>query len=354
MLTRNNNPHGGDIYRNRVQYDFSANTSPLGTPEAVTEAICRAAKTVNAYPDPLCAALTAELSRYEGLPEPYLICGNGAADLIFGFAAAVRPRKALIVAPTFCEYENAVRAAGGEIEYFLLRAEDDFAPSDAIADAVRPEIDAVFLCNPNNPTGAACPLPVLRRLAQKCAQCGALLFLDECFCDLSRDGDALSFKTELYRYPGVFILKAFTKSYGMAGVRLGYGLCADAALLERMARVSQAWNVSALAQAAGIAALGCGEFLQKNREIIARERGYLTEALRSLGRKTYPGSANFILFESDAPLYEGLLEQGVLIRRCGNFAGLDDRFYRCAIKTHAENEAFVQALSRVLGTKSHN
>lgn len=345
--------HGGDWmgYRERFgrdALDFSANVSPLGLPEGVAQAIRDALPLADRYPDPLCRTLRAALSRAEGVPQEHILCGNGAADLIFRLVWAVKPHKALVTAPTFAEYASALDTVGCEVKRFFLDETNDFAPTDALVDAVDESIDMVFLCQPNNPTGQAADRALMRRILAKCEAVGALLAVDECFLDFLPDGEALTMKPELAAHGGLFILKAFTKLYGMAGVRLGYGLCADAALLERMRRAGQPWTVSALAQAAGLAALTQRDYVRQVRALIETERPYLLAGLRALGLRVIAGRANYLLFRADETLGERLEARGALIRRCGNYPGLDDTWYRTAVRTRRENDALLAALREVL------
>ncbi len=345
MLYQTDNPHGGDLYARPVTLDFSVNLNPLGTPPAVREAIARSAELIEHYPDPYCRALTGAIAHFEGVVGEHILCGSGAAELICAYCAAVRPRKALVPAPSFAEYETALASSGCEAVRCLLRPEEDFALTGGFLDALaRTDADLVMLCNPNNPTGRLIPQPLLERIAQSCRERDIRLFVDECFLDLTEEGDARSLKPLLDESPGLFLLKAFTKSYGMAGARLGYCLCADGALLAAMSRLAQPWNVSLPAQLAGVAALEETDFLPRARAIIAEERAALDQGLRGLGFRTVPSDANFILFYSGRELKEPLLRRGILIRDCANFPGLGKGWYRVAVKLPHENARLLEAM----------
>ena len=344
--------HGGDWAGYRAEFgrdalDFSANVSPLGLPEGVARAITAALPTADRYPDPLCRELRAKLALHEGVPAEQILCGNGAADLIFRLVWAKKPRRALVTAPTFAEYATALESVGCTVERFFLREQEDFAVTDAFCAAIRPGVDMVFLCQPNNPTGQLTALPLVEQILHRCAACGTLLVVDECFLDFLPD-HALHTAKGLLGEGNLVILKAFTKLYGMAGVRLGYGLCADAALLERMRRAGQPWAVSSLAQAAGLAALTQRDYVRQVRALIETERPYLLAGLRALGLRVIEGRANYLLFRADETLGERLEARGALIRRCGNYPGLDDTWYRTAVRTRRENDALLAALREVL------
>ena len=172
---------------------------------------------------------------------------------------------------------------------------------------------------------------------------------DECFLDLSDQGRQLSLKEKLKEQPGLFILKAFTKSYGMAGLRLGYCLSADRELLTAMGRCVQPWNVSLPAQWAGVAALGEKDFLNRTRAVIQEQRGWLQEQLESLGLYVCPAQANYLLLYHDKPLYELLLQQGILVRDCSNYHGLCQGWIRVAVRRAGENHILVEAIRTALG-----
>lgn len=349
MLYQTQNPHGGDLYSRPVTVDFSANTNPLGTPEAVRQAVLDSVYRLNQYPDPYCRELVNAIAGFEQLPEEYILCGCGAAELIFSYCTAVKAKRALELAPTFSEYSAALETSGCLVERWRLRKENDFAVDEAFLHALEDgNWDVVFLCNPNNPTGRVIEENLLLRIAEVCHEKGMRLFVDECFLDLTDDGRAQSLKEHLKDWPGLFILKAFTKSYGMAGLRLGYCLSADRELLTAMGRSVQPWNVSVPAQAAGVAALGETVFLEHTRQIIQTERKWLVEQLTSLGIHVCPSCANFLLLYSPKPLHKNLLERGIMIRNCSNYHGLEEGWCRIAVKRHGENQLLITALREIV------
>ena len=376
MLYGVKNPHGGDRYGDGIALDFSANVSPLGTPKCVTEAIERGLPELYRYPDPYCRALVQAIARYEGVPGEFILCGNGASELIYAYCEAVRPGRAMELAPTFSEYSLALQRSGcgvvgvwgrqagkfyfagrlmgrgwrGKIDArlgvrFALSQEEKFDLQERfLARLAREKIDALFLCNPNNPTGRLIAGGLLEKILRVCRENNIALFVDECFLSLSDGGTDLT--PFLREFPQLFVLKAFTKSFGMAGLRLGYGLSADGALLRKMSAAVPPWNVSALAQAAGVAALGDAEFLERNRAVIRAERPRLEERLRELGFWVCPSQANYILFRGEAGLADRLRERGAAIRDCANFEGLGPGWYRAAVRLREENDALLDAMRR--------
>ena len=342
--------HGGDWAGYRAEFgrdplDFSANVSPLGLPGGVAKAITASLATADRYPDPLCRALREKLAVAEGVPAEWLLCGNGAADLIFRLALAEKPRTALVTAPTFAEYATALGTVDCRVERHFLREENDFAVTDAILDAVHPGIDLVFLCQPNNPTGQLARPALVEALLRRCEAVGAVLAVDECFLDFLPEGQSLSAKRLLSTSRKLIILKAFTKLYGMAGVRLGYVL-ANAPVIEELCKVRQPYSVDAVSQAIGeVVFENRARFEPGIREII-EERGRVMEALRTLpGVTAYPSDSNWILFsmEDAGAAWQYLYDRGVLVRDFSS-APMLEGCLRATIGTPEQNDAFIRGL----------
>lgn len=343
--------HGGDIYSaSQPVLDYSANLNPLGMPPAVRAAAEASVAAAGHYPDPLCRGLTAGIAARDGVGAERVLCGSGAADLIFRLVWAERPRRALVTAPTFSEYAQALRAAGTEVCSHRLRREDGFDLTESVLDDLTEEVDMAFLCTPNNPTGRTVEAGLMAEILERCAAKHIRLLVDECFLELSDAGEGRGLTENLERYPNLVLLRAFTKSYAIPGLRLGYCLAADGDLLERMNLCAPAWAVSVPAQAAGLAALSCPDWPRRARTLIRTERERLLAAMETMGLSVWRGSANYILFEAagNAALKEQMLERGVLIRSCANYDGLGSDYYRVAVRTREENDILLKTLRAVL------
>ena len=352
--------HGGDVATYREHFgadplDFSANSNPLGMSPAARIAAADALRESDRYPDPRCRELRAALAGCTGVAADHVICGNGAADLIWRLALALRPRRALVCAPTFSEYEAALRATAAPgpgacrvVRHELRRAEG-LALTEHVLDDVTPGTDVAFLCAPNNPTGLVPPRALLEAALARCEEVGALLVVDECFNGFLSDPDAASLRGLVESHPRLLVLGAFTKLYGMAGLRLGWTLCSDEALLAAVGAAGQVWPVSNVAQAAGTAALSDDAFIARTRALVAKERPRLAAGLTQAGCTVYPGQANYLFFESPAPdLYDRLAARGVLIRDCANYPGLRPGDCRVAVRTPVENDALLRAVCEEL------
>lgn len=346
--------HGGDLFACAADtLDFSANTNLLGMPQGAREALAATVGQWEDYPDPLCRTLTAAIAGQEHVDLTWVQCGNGAADLLFRVVFALKPKRALTLAPTFSEYERALDAIGCETGFHTLHEKDGFAVTETLLKKLSPALDLLILCNPNNPTGQTIDPALLARIAKRCAEFKILLLVDECFNPFLDEPETHTLKASLAASPHVLLLKAFTKIYAMAGLRLGYLLCADTVLLDKIAACGQPWSVSTPAQIAGVAAISDEDYLTRTAAIIPQERVWLSDELQRLGLLVIGSQANYLFFKCNAcrALKEKLLERGILIRSCADFDGLDDRFYRVALKNRAAGERLVKAIAAVLGTK---
>lgn len=316
--------HGGDreafaAATGREPLDFSVNLNPLGIPEAVVSAYCEAASEVR-YPDPCCRELTAALAEHYGLPAENILCGNGASDIIYRYFRAISPAQVLIPVPTFSEYPQAVAAGGGQCVFFPLREEEGFRLTEGILDVLSGKIDCLVLINPHNPTGRLIEESLFWEILKTARDRNIRVFVDACFMELT--GTPFPYSEIIEEYPNVFILNAFTKTYAMAGMRLGFGMTADTDLVEKMRKAGPPWSVSWPAQKAGITALAEEAYLLEAVAMISAERERLMEALTSLGFAVIPSDANFIMFFSDRELVQPLAKEGIMIRDLNRETGL--------------------------------
>ncbi len=340
--------HGGDVYTYKNLVDYSANINPLGIPESIVKAVTEGAKLSAQYPDVQCRELRQALSDFENMPVEQIICGNGAADLIFSLVLALKPKKALLLAPTFHEYEQALRAVGCDIEYYILSEEKGFVLDKDYIDQLNTTIDMIFICNPNNPTGLVVEPGFIEEILAICEKNNIFLVLDECFNDFLEQPDYYTLKYKIAEFPNLFILKAFTKLYAMAGLRLGYSFSANQELLDKMREVTQPWSVSTPAQYAGIAALKELDYVARAKDIIKAERRFLSENLKTLGFTVYPGTANYLFFKGPLNLSEEIKKQGYMIRDCSNYYSLTKGFYRIAVRLHDDNLGLIKALKCIV------
>ena len=258
---------------------------------------------------------------------------------------AVRPGKALVAAPCYAGYAVALKAEDTEIEEYLLDEEQDFAADAGILDQITDETGMVFIADPNNPNGRLIGPEIKRAIIERCEECGAVLVIDECFYPLTAAGTERRVLAD-----NALHLRAFTKTFAIPGIRIGYILSRDTKMLERIKKHLPEWNVSRIAERTGEAAakvLESTDYLKDSVRMIEQEREYLAGQLERLGIKVYRSDTNYLLIKSGSGLYERLLERGILIRRCANFSRLDDTYFRIAVRKHDDNAELINILSKV-------
>ena len=354
--------HGGDVYaaaRELVMpadsiIDFSASINPLGTPASVMSELRRHLKGLRHYPDPSAAELVDEIARSTGLDPRMILCGNGSTELIYLVARALRPERVLIPAPAFAEYERACIAAshfnGGHsntegIKYYQIEAKDKFRLNvDAFIDAIK-DRDMAFICNPNNPTGQLIRKSDIVLMADAARKSGCCLVVDEAFIDFI-PGESIIKKVA--ENPSLIVIRSLTKFFALSGLRIGYAVI-NPDLLGEIARVKEPWTVNSLAQVAGITALKDTAYQSRTFNVLGREKAYLEKGLKHLGFDYYPSRVNFYLIRHDNAynIVLQLREQGILLRDCSNFNGLDRSYIRIAVRTRRENMRLLAALAKL-------
>lgn len=347
--------HGGDRYGAALHssftqeelLDFSANINPLGMPESVEKAILNSLSASLHYPDPFCRRLRSEIAVKEKVEAEEILCGNGGADLIYRLVYALKPKQALVTAPTFAEYEEALRQVGARIHHYNLP--ESMKIGEKLLESVTGDLELVFVCNPNNPTGLLTDRSLLQRLLERAETLGIWVCVDECFLDFVKEKETYSLTSFLNKYPHLVILKSFTKLYAMPGLRLGYVLSANGELLRKMQQAGQPWAVSEPAMEAGIAALKETNYREQTIALVDKEREFLMSGLTKLGCKVWSGKANYLCFRiaGEPRLYEKLLGHGILIRRCENYHNLTEYDYRIAVRTHEENKRLLEAIKEI-------
>lgn len=338
--------HGGnakEISReNKLEYnkiiDFSANINPLGMPGSVKKAIINGLEEIEKYPDITYFELKKVISEFENINAENIILGNGAAESLFNVVRGINPRNSLILAPTFSEYEEAVRAINGEIIYYKLKEENNFHIQEDILNYINKKLDLIFICNPNNPTGVITSKDLLLKILIKAKNNKTIVIIDESFLDFIKED--LSMIQYIKEYDNLIIIKSLTKFFALPGLRIGYAICDNASLKDKLERISPAWNINTLAEIATKVGLKDERYITETIKYIENEKEYLYKELTKIKElKVYEPSVNFILLKTlvNINLKDKLLKNNILIRSCDNYEELDVNYYRIAIRSHEEN-----------------
>ena len=349
--------HGGNAAyepKTAITLDLSANINPLGPPPGVAEAIAECAARCTLYPDSLSTELRNHLSEWEGVPAERIFCGGGASDIIFRLPKLIggNEKRALLTTPSFSDYERSARSAGASVFFHALDEESGFVPvSTLLSDISAIAPDMIFLCNPNNPTGILTPPELIRAILARASDRNSIVVIDECFMELTASTETHSAVPLLEEHKNLVVLKAFTKSFALPGIRLGYALAGSADIIDGLRFHGADWPVSAPAAAAGLAALeDAGTYLEASRSLVSRERKRIMASLQQLGFTVFGSAANYVFFKDDRglELTRGLGKRGVRIRDCSNFRGLGAGFYRVAVSTEDNNGRFLSAIEEVV------
>lgn len=341
--------HGGNIYDKQVKIDFSININPLGIPEKVRKGALLGVELSEHYPDINKTALTNKLCEYYSINQNQLAIGGGAIEMIYSLVHMIRPKRALIIGPTFIEYERALKTINGEYDYFFAKEEDDFVVTKEVFSYLRSgKYDMVFVCNPNNPTGQLIERKRSQKFMEICREEKIITVVDECFMEFVMKDKKYSMLTDFEEYPNLVVIRAFTKIFAMPGLRLGYAISVNTERMERLNQMLPPWNVSVPAQYAGVAALQEKNFIERTKVYLTTEREWLIHQLEELGCKVYATKANFILFQAREGLQADCMKQGILIRDASSFEGIPSGFYRIGIRKREDNEKLIKLLKEII------
>ena len=382
--------HGGNIYKifrekNITEIlDYSSNINPYGVPESLKRKITENIGILERYPDPDYIELREKLAHLNKVDISNIILGNGATEIIFLFMKVINPKKILIAAPTFGEYERAVKATERvenssilgnsdkkkddekscgkqkiKIEYFELKENDDFKLNiHNLKNELAKKYDLLIICNPNNPTGKFLKLAETEQILKECSKYNTKLFIDEAFIDFLKDGMKESIINTKEDKQNLFVTRAFTKFFAIPGLRLGYGIYFDKNLEKGISEKKEPWSVNNIAEIAGLTVLDDTKYIEETLKWIEEEKTYVYEKLNEIsGIKPYKTEVNFITVKIEDNfilkglnvkiLREKMLEQGILIRDASNFNFLDERFFRLAIKNRKNNDRVIETLKKI-------
>lgn len=355
--------HGGNIYRasellNKREediLDFSANINPLGIPEALKEALLSNMDSLARYPDPEYARLRRKLSEYVDLPVENIVVGNGSSEVIFLALKVLKPENILIPAPCFSEYERASAEAGISPRFLELREEEGFRlNAERLMGEIASGAKCVLLCNPNNPTSTLASIEEMLRILKLAFRSGTAVIVDEAFIELTLGGSGNSVAGYVREFGNLFVIRAFTKTFAVPGLRLGYGL-GNKNLAERMRLLQQPWPVNNLAACAGDFLPGAGEYLKRTEAWLKAEKEWLRKSLGAIpGLRVFEPQTNFVLARltdkgMDAEkLRAAMAQRGVLIRNASGFRFLDRHYIRLAVRDRPENEILIHTMKGIL------
>ncbi len=351
--------HGGNVWQVAAELgylpeeiiDFSSSLNPLGPPEWVYSVIDRIKSKIIHYPDPFCSELRDRIARSFGISQSEILPGNGTSELLYLLPRALNSSRAVIPVPSYVDYEYSARAAGLAVLNIPMQAHCGFRfPIEQLRTVLRPG-DIVYIGRPNNPTGDLCDGKEIRSMALDNTE--VHFAVDQAFYDFVQDRDPLL----KGRPKNVILFFSLTKILAVPGIRIGW-IVADPPLIERLKQLQAPWSVNVLAQAIGEKAFDHREDIEQVIRTIAEARMELFKMMKELGViRVFPSKVNYLLCEihkdgMNASLLQDRLlrEHKILIRRCDNFASLNEMFFRVCVRSAKDNLCLIEALQQVLSS----
>lgn len=328
--------------------DFSSNITPIGMPKSVKIILQKNLENIQNYPDFDSSSVFSRLEKYTHLKKSNLTVGNGAIEIIYNFCFAFLSKNTpvLIPIPTFQEYETASKLNNSEISFFKTM---NLSKNIDLFISKIPKNGCVFLCNPNNPTGSLLSKNQMLQIIESSKKLSTLVFVDECFIELVPNSNE-SVISYVKKYDNLIVLRSLTKSFGLAGIRIGYA-AASKQIINILEKIKIPWSVNSLAQKAASNALKDKSHIKKSNKIIEKELSYLKNRISKLKNfNVYESSTNFILIKTtydSTKLQSKLLKDKILIRNCKNFRGLNNHYFRIAVKLHNDNLKLIKALENI-------
>lgn len=355
--------HGSDLEKIAAHYkinknsiiNFSGNVNPLGLSASITEELAKHIQLIAAYPDRDYTSLRTTLASYIGVHMKDIIVGNGSTELISLFIKVLQPRNALIIGPTYSEYEREIFINEGRSRYFPLLEEDDFRiDMSHLKEHLAEETDLLVICNPNNPTSSIITRGELREILDYCLEYDVDVMIDETYVEFAEDVDNVSAVSLTPFYHNLFIIRGVSKFFAAPGLRLGYGVSGNKALIHKINSLKNPWTINSLAAYAGELMVQDKDYIKKTRQLIHSEKHRIINTLSQWSTvKVYPAHGNFILIKilndkKSYDIFEALIKEGMMIRDASSFPFLSNKFIRFCILEQEDNDRLLAALKREL------
>ena len=364
MIKHKDHFHGSDLEAIEKYYhikkedifSFSANVNPLGISYQLRSTLADNLDAITTYPDREYTALRTCIATYAGTQPENVIVGNGSTELISLFIQTKHPKKALVLGPTYSEYEREIALGGGTTLYYPLKEENGFQMDvEDFCKHLSDQLELLVLCNPNNPTSTAITCSQMRRILDACLQYGIFVMVDETYVEFAPEEKEVTSIPLTNYYTNLIILRGTSKFFAAPGLRLGYAVTGNQDLIKAINTRKNPWTINSLAEIAGRLMFPDEEYIQHTRELISGERDRLFHELSTWDSVTvYEASANFILMKIRKPgvtsqdLFDHCIRKGLMIRDCSTFPFLDDHFVRFCVMLPEQNERLLEAFREVL------
>ena len=365
MLKHKDHFHGSDLEKIEEIYhikkeditSFSANVNPLGISPLLRDTLAKHVDAITSYPDREYAQLRKSICAYTGANFENIIVGNGSTELISLFIQTTHPKKALILGPTYSEYEREISLEGGHTLYYPLKEENNFQMDvEDFCSQLNDSLDLLVLCNPNNPTSTAVARKDMRKILDCALQYGISVMVDETYEEFTPEGSKISSIPLTNNYNNLIVLRGISKFFAAPGLRLGYAVTGNPDLLKYINTKKNPWTINSLAEIAGCIMFSDKDYIDKTKALITEERQRMYETLSSWKTvKVYPSCTNFLLVRilredvTSDMVFDHCIRKGLMIRDCATFPFLDSSYIRFCVMSPEKNDELLEAFREVLG-----
>lgn len=355
--------HGSDLEKIEQIYgikkedivSFSANVNPLGVSFRLKETLTAHLDAITTYPDREYSSLRRCIADYVHTDFENIVVGNGSTELISLFIQITHPKKALIVGPTYSEYEREVALGGGRSHYFSLTEASEFVLDiNALTEELSHDIDLLILCNPNNPTSSIIKRAQMREILDFCKRKSITVLVDETYVEFAEDTDSVTAVPLTEYYNNIIILRGISKFFAAPGLRLGYAICGNHDLLKEINQKKNPWTINSLAAIAGEIMFTDDEYIQRTRSLISSERKRVCEKIAAHGDyKVFEPHANFALIKilkenlTSEDVFDKAIRKGLMIRDCSTFPFLNNKYFRLCFMMPEQNDALMDILLNI-------
>ena len=365
MLKHKDHFHGSDLEKIEEIYhikkeditSFSANVNPLGISPLLRDTLAKHVDAITSYPDREYTQLRKSICAYTGASFENIIVGNGSTELISLFIQTTHPKKALILGPTYSEYEREISLEGGHTLYYPLKEENNFQMDvEDFCNQLNDSLDLLVLCNPNNPTSTAVTRIDMRKILDCALQYGISVMVDETYEEFTPEGSKISSIPLTNNYNNLIVLRGISKFFAAPGLRLGYAVTGNPDLLKYINTKKNPWTINSLAEIAGCIMFSDKDYINKTKALITGERQRMYDTLSSWKTvKVYPSCTNFLLVRilredvTSDMVFDHCIRKGLMIRDCSTFPFLDSSYIRFCVMSPEKNEELLEALREILG-----
>lgn len=354
MIQHKDHFHGSDLEKIEQYYgikkeeitSFSANVNPLGISPALRRSLSEKIDAITTYPDRDYVTLRRCIAEYAGTDYENIIVGNGSTELISLFIQIEHPGKAIVIGPTYSEYEREISLGGGTTLYYPLKESDGFLLNTAdFISYLKDDIDLLVLCNPNNPTSTCITNKSMRVILDACKQHGIYVMIDETYVEFADQMNQITSVPLTNYYNNLIILRGTSKFFAAPGLRLGYAITGNRDLIKTINTRKNPWTINSLAVIAGEIMFQDEEYIRETKALISSERKRMYELFEKREDfRVYQPTANFMLVKilrnelTSQDLFDRAIRRRMMIRDCSTFPFLDDKYIRFCFMEPEKND----------------